>query len=496
MKHYFNIIILLISLSLNFQVEAQTNTLTFEKILNDGFENNFNIKLKRLSLNKTDYTLLKARGALNFFIDTDATYGAGVDPSLSNDGIQTLETKFVAPTKFGVNFYSGFRLERTIEFGKPNTPFNSSGAFAGVKIPLLRGIGKSSLVNTDIEVSKINQKTLGEEFSNQILTYFTDILINYFTLKEAIEEYNISKNIVNETKKYRNEIFTLAENDQIPLVEKNRANSLYYNNLQKLTTSNMQVLRVYFDTKTLLGLSDNEKSDSLPVLLDLFSEPNKEKLIEFINIKSVNLDSLIKKTPQYKSISLGVNENEILLNNAKNQKKNSLNLDIRVSSFGSYENGRYNLNQTFNSIPGNSLLVSLTHTFPIRNQQRKGAYLEQLVEYDISKTHLKQYLFESTTSITLNLKLLQQKVELFYETKLLVGLMRENYENELAKFKLGNSTQTDIIITLNNYFDTLKSLNNLKYDVWKSYVEIKFVLGELPKNVEELNKFLFSELFN
>lgn len=179
----------------------------------------------------------------------------------------------------------------------------------------------------------------------------------------------------------------------------------------------------------------------------------------------------------------------------KIKKKNSLELDVRVSRFGSYENGIYNLNRTFNSIPGTSVLVFLTHVFPIKNQQRKGDYLEQLTEYDISKTTLNQYLFETSTNVNLNLNLLQQKVGLYYNTKLLVDLMKKNYENEIEKFKLGNSTQTDIIITLDDYFEALKSLNSLKYNVWKSYINIKYILGELPKNVEELEDFSFPQLF-
>jgi outer membrane protein TolC len=93
------------------------------------------------------------------------------------------------------------------------------------------------------------------------------------------------------------------------------------------------------------------------------------------------------------------------------------------------------------------------------------------------------------------LDLLKQKIEMFDEALLLVNLMKENYEDELAKFKLGNSTQTDIIVVLEDYFNALKSLNSLKYDVWKSYVEIKFLLGDLPKNEEELNNFLLLGLF-
>ncbi|NQW36171.1 MAG: TolC family protein [Flavobacteriales bacterium] len=496
MNHNFNIIILIISLAFNFQLKAQNNPLTFQKLLNDGFENNYDIKLEKLSLTKADYTLLKAKGALNPFVNTILGYGAGIDPSFDNDGTEYLETKLVVPTKFGIYFYTGFRLESTIELDDPNYSFNSSGAFAGAKIPLLKGIGKNSQENTFIEVSKINQKVLGEQFSNQILTYFRELLINYLTLKEAIEEYEITKSIVSESIKYKNGIYALAENDQIPLVEKNRANSFYIDKLQELTISSMQVLEVYYNTKTLLGIDDNEKFDSIPELMDEIPDPNREKLFKYITTKKIALDSLVKNTPQYKSISLGVDENEILLNNAKNQKKNLLDLDIRVSSFGTYEEGAYNLHKTFNSNPGNSVLLTLTHNFPIKNQQQKGAYLEQLVEYDLSKTDLKQYLFESTTSVELHLKLLKQQIDLFGQTKLLVDLLKINYQDEMEKFKLGNSTQTEVIINLDNYFEALNSLNTLKYNAWKTYVGIKFILGELPKNVKELSEFLLSDFFS
>jgi hypothetical protein len=489
-----NILTLLISLALSFQLKAQKNALSFQKILNEGFENNYNIKLEKLTLTKANYTLLRANGSLNPFIDTDLVYGIGGNPSLDNDGTEYIMSKFVVPTKFGIDFYTGLRLERTIKVDDPNYSFNSSGAFAGAKISLLKGMGKTNPANTFIEVSKVNQKALGEQFSNQILTYFSELLINYLTLKEAIDNYHIGENIISESNKYKNGIYMLAENDQIPLVEKNRANSFYTNKVQQLTIANINVLSVYYETKTLLGI--NENSDSIPELMDQVPDPNKEKLIQYITETKIRLDSLIKTTPQYKSISLGIEENKILLKNAKSQKKNLLDLDIRVSRFGTYEDGTYNLNKTFNANPGTSLLVSLTHNLPIKNQTEKGAYLEQLVEYDLSKTNLQQYLFETSTSVELNLKLLKQKIDLFDQTKLLVSLMEQNYTDEIEKFKLGISTQTDVIISLNNYFTTLQSINKLKYDLWITYVGLKFKLGELPENAKELNDFLFSDFFN
>lgn len=493
-KQYF-ILVLLVVLSFG-RVIAQKNTISFKNILAQGFENNYNIKLQQLSLEKADYMLLKARGGLNSFLNTDLTYGSGLNPSLDNDGSKIWQTEFVIPTRLGVNFYSGFRLERTIQFGESgNTPFNTSGAFAGLKIPLLNGLGKSSPLNTDILVSETNKSAFDMELSNEILTYFSQLLINYLTLKQSVEELTISKNILVESEKYRDDIKALIDKDQIPLSEQSRAKSLYVQNLQQLNMSQMQATQVYFDTKTLIGVDSFEKSDTLPYLSDSFPNPTKKDINSFVELTISRVDSLIKLTPQYKSIELRVREEELLLKQARNQKQNPLDLDIRLSSFGFNENSRFNLNSTFNGMPGTSLLINLTHNLPIRNQQRRGAYLEQLTEFDISKTNLSQYLYENSINTKLKLDLLKQKVEMFDEALTLSDLMKKNYQDELTKFQLGSATQTDVIVVLEDYFDALKSVNNLKYDVWKSYIEIKFLIGNLPKSEDELNSFLLLDLF-
>ena len=493
----FNILILLISLAINFQLKAQGNIVSFKKILDEGYENSYNIKLEKFYLTKSYYTLLKANGYLNPFVNTNVVYGEGADPTFDNDGTKSILTNFVVPTKFGVDFYTGVKLERTSEVDEtPNYIFNGSGAFAGVKIPLLKGLGKTNPGNSFIEVSKINQKAIEEQFSNEILIYFSELLTNYLTLNEVIEEYKIQENLVSQSKKYKEEIYLLADNDQIPISEKNRANSLLNNVVQELTVSMLNVFNVYYELKILLGVNDNKNFDSIPELMDYIPDPDKEKLIEYINIKKNNLDSLIKNTPQYRNISLGVDENEILLNTAKNQKKNSLDLDFKVSRFGSKINGAYNLNSTFNDDPGTSFLISLTHNLPIKNQTQKGAYLEQLIEYDLSKMSLQQYVYESNTSAMLNLFSLKQQINVFFQVKALVGLMKQNLLDEEEKFKLGSSTQIDVILSLNQYFTTLKSLNSAKHDVWKTYVNIKLTLGELPNNTNELNEFSLINFLN
>ena len=496
MKMKIRLLVVLILALLTSQLNAQTNTISFQQLLEEGFQNNYSIKLEKLNVTKSNYTLLRAGGFLNPYFDTEVVYGSGVDPTVTNDGTKYFETSFIVPTKYGIDFYSGARAERT-SLIDGNVTLNNTGAWVGATIPLLRGLGENSQVNAFIESSKLNQKAIEEQFSNQVLSYFKDLLSSYLTLKENKREYAIEEITYKEAKKYQEGIDELAQNDLLPKVEKNRAKAFVEQKLQQLTLAKLEAFGAYYQTKILLGGSNNDvKKDSIPELADEIPNPEKDKLTQFIATTKQNLSILLENTPQYKNIALRVEENKILLNNAKNQKRNQLDLDVRVSRFGLTQDVPFNLTNTLRSTyPGSSVLVSLTHNIPVRNERLKGAYLEQLTEYDISKTFLQQYLFESTVNANLTITLLEQKIELFEQTKLVVELMKQNYLDEQAKFKLGNATQIDVLLSFDNYFAALKSLNNLKYEIWRNYVTLKFIVGELPSNQQELNEFTLLDLF-
>ncbi|MDT7830904.1 TolC family protein [Flavobacteriaceae bacterium S356] len=494
MKVRANICMLLISLFLTFQSNAQTKAVSFQELLREGFKNNYAIKLENLNVDKATYTLLRANGFLNPYLDSEVVYGSGVDPTITNNGTQYFQTNFVLPTKLGIDFYSGARLERT-DLIQESFILNSSGAWVGATIPLLRGLGKSSAANTFIETSKINEKALKEQFSNQVLIYFNEMLLTYLTLQENTKRYEIEQNTLAEAKKYHEYIYSLAKNDQIPQVEKNRADAFVEQKTQQVTIANLDALGTYYSTRMLLG-NNAITVDSIPNLMDVIPDPNKEKMITYIAARKFNLETLVKNTPQYRNIALRVEENKLLLKNAQNQKRNQLDLDVKVSRFGMIQNGGYNFSNTLRSTyPGYSVLVSLTHNLPISNQKQRGAYLEQLTELDISKTFLEQYIFENVVSAKLNITLLEQKIELFEQTKKIVALTKQNYLDEKEKFKLGSSTQIDITLSFDNYFTAMKSLNTLKYDIWRNYVSLKFKLGELPNNEQELNEFTLLKLF-
>lgn len=494
MKQKFKILTIIIFVILTYNINASENAISFSDILTEGLENNYNIKLQKLEVDKSNYTLMKANGYLNPYFETGLVYGSGVDPTITNDGTQYFQTNFVLPTNIGIDFYSGVRLEST-NLIQEKFNLNSAGAWIGAKIPLLRGLGGNSEINTFINTSKLNQKAKEQQFSNQILTYFKDLLITYLYLSQNKGQYQIKEIEFDESIKYQQDIYELVENDQFPAVEKNRANTLVNQKQNELIEAKISALEVIFNLKKLLGVDTYFDLDSLPILADTIPNPNVKKIKEFISQNS-DLETQIKNTPIYKSIALNLKAEELSMDNAENQEYNPLDLDIKVSRFGMYPNGVYKLNDALNSTyPGYSVLLTLSHTFPIGNEQKEGIYLEQQVEYNKLKTNLDQYVFNTTTNVRMNFTILEQKLVLYEQTENIVKLMKQNLLDEKDKFKLGNATQIDIILSFNNYFNAELSLNSLKYEIWGNYVNLKYMLGELPNNKQELTDFSLVNFF-
>ena len=83
---------------------------------------------------------------------------------------------------------------------------------------------------------------------------------------------------------------------------------------------------------------------------------------------------------------------------------------------------------------------------------------------------------------------------IFDDVQSLVSISEKVWTDEIEKYKLGNSTLTDIIIARDDHYNAKKSFVQLKYDILKTYIDIKYILGELPKNEEELNDFTLTKI--
>jgi outer membrane protein TolC len=468
---------------------AGLKTLKFEEVLNEGFQNNYKIKLQNISLKKATFGTMHTKGYLDPYFSFEAVKGSGIDPTITNKWTNYFQTEFVFPTLIGIDFYSGGRVESSNLIAE-NFIMNSSGAWVGTNVPLLRGLGKNNTINAAIRSSLISEQASEMQLSNEVMAYFRDLLIAYLSLKKNTVQYTIQAEALAEAEKYRNAINELIDKGELPRVEKNRSDAFVSQQQQEQNNVKLNVLNANFDMKLLLGVKENNLANEMPVVSELIPDPDFDGLRKFI-VDHQNLsDSVVMNTPVYKNIALLTDATKVQLDAAKNQKLNQFDLDIRLAQFGMYTNGDYNFSKTLKSnYPGSSILLSLKYTLPLKNQQQKGAYLIQQAEFEATKTSLEQSLFEIKTQAQRALINLEQLLALYSDNKFLVGIRNQTYANEKEKFKMGNSTQLDVILSFEKYFESTVSHNNLKFDIYNTIVHIKYLLGELPANERELEDF-------
>ncbi len=469
------------------QDSLKARTLDFESLLQEGFKNNYGLILQNLSYKKSVYNVMSTEGLISPYFNFGYTGGKGTDPTVSNDGTSLLKMDFVYPTKYGVNIYTGGQYENT-KMLNPNYFLNASGGWVGIKMPLLRGLGKNSRVNAAIRATRLSEQASKKQLSNKILTYFRNILVTYLTLIKNAQQYKIRQDAMSDAIQYRKFILDLIANDNLPKAEKDKADELIIQQRQLETNGKINEMSSFYNTEKLTGVSEHIHIKRLPVIIDSIPSPDINHIRNFISKYTSVSDSLIKKTPLYRNVALLAQASKVQMDEAKNQLLNNLNLDIRVTRFGISK--QHNFDAPFNSsYPGTSLLFTLDYTLPINNKQQRGSYLSSMAEYESNKTSLEQILFETHTEIQNSLSSLEQLINLYQQNKNLVSIRKQTYLDEKNKYKFGDSSQIDVILSFNNYYQSKIDLITSEFDLYNNIVQIDYLLGILPTNQNQLSRF-------
>lgn len=490
MKH---LVILLILFVCTDAVAQQP--INFTNLLKDGLYNNYDIKLKDVALRKSESTLYTVQGSLLPYFTFSVGKGVGKVPDLSQQGTNYLETQYVNPTISGIDIYAGTRLENTSMLDA--TYYNGSGVWAGARIPLLRGLGSRSLLSTSIQASEIGKKIAEQELSNEVLVYTKDMLSAYLSFNRYHEQITLWQMSSREAMEYQGFIYELIEQDEIPRVEKSRADVLVAQQDQEQTNARILALNAYYRLLMLVGISQTSTIKEIPSIKETIPDPDPEVIRKFINDHSSINDQLLMNTPLYRTLELSLEESRINLLYAENQKKNELDLNVRLSHFGVYteEQNFHFINTLRSAFPGSSASLSLTYTLPLKNQRQEGAYLQQLEMYNASKTNLDQLKFELRTQSQNALAALDQLLQFYADIQELVEIRKKAYDDEEEKYRLGNATQIDVILSFENYYQAQSNLIDLKFQIFDTLVEIKYLLGLMPRHLgqlenSDLNNFL------
>jgi outer membrane protein TolC len=73
---------------------------------------------------------------------------------------------------------------------------------------------------------------------------------------------------------------------------------------------------------------------------------------------------------------------------------------------------------------------------------------------------------------------------------------KKTYENEFKKYKLGSSSQLDIISAYQDFAESRVSAYQLEMNIYSSIIQLKYLIGKLPAEKTELERSNFTDILD
>ncbi len=498
MKKKILIIILLASgaFSLKSQQVFNYDSLSVFRILQTGLETNFNIRMKRHVVDESKGQLTSYKGAFNPKLLLGATGYYGTDPTDSYSNQYIVTGEIIIPTHMGIKVYSGFRLsvETQVQLGVEGyyptqyLPINESGMYAGISIPLLHDLGRNNSSNVAYLSALMMNKSQNVAFTDEVCQFVKTALTNYYTSYQRSTVFKIQKAADKDAHDYVSDIESMISNEQLPQTEHYRAKAYQLNISQQYSLARNEVVNSLFDLITSVGMKGTLKPNTLPVFLDSLPDPSTFDWDQYLIYVYNNTDSLVSNTPYYKSQELVTSSAEITMNGAKHNRLNDLDLDISYMYFGLTSGDPVaDFSHTFSSgSPGATYNFTLSYKLPFKNEERQGDYLTKLSSFELNKTQLEQVKFDARAQVHQLLSDLNNLRQLFVHQVELATIEKQTFLGEVQKFKLGTSTQIDMINTYMDYNSALVNMENGRLAIMTRVIALKYLIGDFPTSTDQL----------
>ena len=507
MKKTILIIILLAAGTLFVKSQPVVNydTLSTFKVLQTGLDANFSIKLKKHIVGESLGQLISTKGFFNPVLSFNFNGLYGTDPTWSYINSYIFTGQVSIPTRLGIKFYSGVRLytEQQIQMGVPGVfetqylPINESGMWAGVSLPLLRDLGRYNTENVTYLSTLMMNKAQNVSFTDEICQFIKNTLVYYYSSYSTVAIFKILKDADNDARQYLSDIKTMISDEQLAKAEAFRAEAYQLNIAQQFSLSRNDIVNSLYDLVTSIGAKGTFKANTLPVFLDSLPDPVSFPWDQYSAYVFRNVDSMVVNTPYYKSQELLTSSSLIAMNGAKHNRLNELNLNLNYMYFG-MTNGMpvSEFTQTLQSgSPGSSVNLTLLYNLPFKNEERKGDYLTKLSSYEFNKTQLEQVKFDSKMQVIKLLSDLGNLLLLYKHQIRLAEIEKKTFQSEVQKFKMGTSTQINLINTYMDYNTALKNVETGRLGIMTRVITLKYLIGDFPTSSDQLvnyNPWVFS----
>ncbi len=475
------------------------DSLSILRVLLYGLESNYNIRIKRQIVGGSQGQVQANKGAFNPSLSFTGYGYYGTDPTVTFFDSYYVSGQLVVPTRFGAKFYTGFKLSTMTEIisGVPNyypstnMPVNESGMWAGVTMPLLRDFGRNNSNNISLRVAMMMNQAQNISFSDEISVFIKSTLSSYYNSYLRLKVFRILSNAEKDAKEYLAAIQAMIDDEQIPKSEIFRAKAYETNINQQFSQSKNEINKSLYDLVTSVGGVGNISLNAYPKFLDSLPDPATFPWESYADYVYRNADSLIARSNYFKSQKLATGASQIEMTGAKFNKRNEMTLDLRYYYFGSTAYQPFSdFTQSFSSdSPGSSVNLTLTYKLPIANDVQRGQYLTKLSAYESNNIQLEKIRFDSKMQVYQLITDLGNLITIYKNQIELAALEKKTWESEVQKFKMGISTQINVINTYMDYNNALLNIENARQTIITKVVMLKYLIGDFPGTSEQLLKY-------
>ncbi len=488
-KRYIIYFILL----LGFNFVAQENTtmqLSLKNLIKEGISNNFDIKLQKTAIENSKGKVLRNKGRFDPFFHYSLNTNTGNDPTVSYKDMFDFNTEFVLPTNYGLSLNSGLNLSRTNVIN-PQSINNSEGVWLGLDLPLFKGLGENNANNANLKASELQYNAEKKDYAYRISQLIKFISESYLVAYSNTNVYNFYKKISEYVEKYKHDIATLVDKDQLPKSQMLRTNA-YYNSIKiEMTNAEKSLHNSLYNLNQILGIVRHTDNKTIPTFLDKYPDFDKLNFTNYFQFINTNIDSLIKNRKDYQSLAMNVSATGLEVKGASNDLKEDINLNLQYNYYGLKQNEDWNklLSAIDGHFPGSSFTLSLSYMLPFQKAVYEGIYISKKSELESQNISLNKFAFDVKNNVKNIISGINDALGMYNNQKENVKLYEQVYYNEYEKFKMGLATQIDVTNSHQDYIKANITYENLKVQIAIDLVNLKYQIGQLPSEPDGINNF-------
>jgi outer membrane protein TolC len=489
-------IFLLVSLSIiysAFSINAEEQTRQIELSLQDcislALKSNLSIRIQRINPQIQDSLLLMTRGKY------DPSLNFGINTSHSEDGSQALSSsqsnqKSNAQSySFGITdpFITGGEYEISLNGSHSKSdssisPTYRSGTVFSVNQPLMEGFGVG-VNRAPILIAKNNKDISLLRLKSQLIGDLSDVQNTYWELIFAIENLKVQELSLKQAQDLLNLNLKLKENDKANISDVLQAQSAVASREADVLTSRDAIRNSEDDLKRITNIIQDQSQWDITIV------PTDSPSFEEVQANlQESITTAIEKRPEYKQAKLNVENDDLTIMMAKNQKLPIMDLDGSLGLNGLGDEFGKPFSQV-GKAENKSWTAGIALNVPLGGKASKGNLKKSQLEKEQDLLALKDQEQQIISEVRSSVRQIDTGKKRILATTKAEEFAKQVLATEEKKYALGLSTSYDLLLFQASLATATRSRIRAAIDYRKSIVSLYqsqgVTLEKLNINIEE-----------